>query len=140
MPKIYPIEFPAIPSAGIYYFNTDNDIRYEVRFGRKETDLLSVSIVFGVLNEEYEGEEYIITNKGEVFNVMLTIVEIVNIFKDRHPNIRQYEFTGEPAKDETIELPTKRIKLFRRYLPMMFDSNWDIYTKGSYVRITKKQD
>lgn len=140
MPKIYPIEFPAIPSAGVYYFNTDNNIRYEVRFGRKETDLLSVSIVFGVLNEEYEGEEYVITNKGEVFNVMLTIVEIVNIFKDRHPNIRLYEFTGEPAKDETIDLPTKRIKLFRRYIPMMFDNNWDIYTKGSYVKITRKQD
>ncbi len=35
--------------------------------------------VFGVVNDEFEGEEYVATNKGEVYQVMNTIVEIEKI-------------------------------------------------------------
>lgn len=140
MTKIFNIIPPAIPSAGVYFFRTDNDIHYEVRFGRRQNDPLSATIVFGVLNEEYEGEEYITTNKGEVFDVMNTIVEVVKIFKTEHPNIRSYEFVGEPKADESSDLsqPTKRIKLYHRYVTRIFDSSWKISLEGNKILVTKK--
>lgn len=140
MVKIFDIVPPAIPSAGVYYFTTDNDIRYEVRFGRKQHDPLSATIVFGVLNEEFEGEEYVTTNKGEMFDVMNTIVKVVNLFRVEHPNIRSYEFTGEPREDEDsdISVPTKRIRLYHRYVKRIFDNNWNIELDGNKIFVTKK--
>ena len=64
--NIYPIEYPAIKSASVYYFNTPSGLRYEVRFGRRQDNILHASIVFGVVNDEFEGEEYVTTNRGEV--------------------------------------------------------------------------
>ena len=75
--KILPVEFPAIKSAGLYYFNTPSGMRYEVRFGRRQDNILHASIVFGVVNDEFEGEEYVTTNRGEVYQVMNTISEII---------------------------------------------------------------
>ncbi|PCJ87791.1 MAG: hypothetical protein COA57_04340 [Flavobacteriales bacterium] len=127
MVKTYEIIPPNIPSAGIYHFTTGSDIQYEVRFGRKQNDLLSATIVFGVINEEYEGEEYVLTNKGEVYGVMNTIVQIIKMFRKEHPNVRSYEFTGEPTEGETLEKPTKRLKLYHRYVKRMFDEKiWDV--------------
>jgi hypothetical protein len=137
--KIFEIRPPAIPSAGVYYFDTDLGINYEVRFGRKQHDSLSASIVFGVLNEEYEGEEYITTNKGDIFKVMNTIVKVVNMFKIEHPNIRSYEFVGEPRDDESKDSsqPTKRIKLYHRYVTRIFDDHWSIKLLGNKISVTK---
>ena len=73
--KIFDIEYPSIPSAGVYYFNTTSGLRYEVRFGRLQDNILHSNIVFGVINDEFEGEEYVTTNRGEVFQVMNTIVD-----------------------------------------------------------------
>ncbi|MCX6297088.1 MAG: hypothetical protein NTX97_13710, partial [Bacteroidetes bacterium] len=63
----YKITAPAISTAGVYYFTTDHDINYEVRFGRRQDNILHATIVFGVTNDEYEGEEYTVTNKGELY-------------------------------------------------------------------------
>lgn len=133
----YEIVYPAIPSAGLYYFTTDSGMRYEVRFGRKQNDLLSATIVFGVINDEFEGEEYVVTNKGEVFRVMATIVEIVKSFRKQHPNIRSYEFTGEPTSGEVIDRPTKRLRLYSRYLRNIFEDDWCIERQSNKVVISK---
>ncbi len=137
MVKSYTIIPPPIPSAGVYYFTTDLDVKYEVRFGRRQHDLLSATIVFGVLNEEYEGEEYVVTNKGDVFRVMATIEEIVNIFKKEHPNIRSYEFTGEPAGSESENLPTKRIRMYKRYAERIFHDGWNIRQNSNKIIVTR---
>jgi hypothetical protein len=138
--KIYDIIPPAIPSAGVYLFTTDNDIQYEVRFGRKQNDSLSATIVFGVLNDEYDGEEYVTTNKGELYDVMNTIVLTVKMFMKEHPNIRRYEFTGEPTSEEpdSLAFSTKRIKLYARYVKRIFDDNWNIVLDGNKIIVTKK--
>ncbi|MBK7183010.1 MAG: hypothetical protein IPH89_08755 [Bacteroidetes bacterium] len=60
----YKIIAPAISTAGVYYFTTDCGVNYEVRFGRRQDNILHATIVFGVTNDEYEGEEYTLTNKG----------------------------------------------------------------------------
>ena len=100
---------------------------------------LSATIVFGVLNEEFDGEEYVTTNKGDLYDVMNTIVQTVEMFKAEHPNIRSYEFVGEPREDESKENsePTKRIKLYHRFVTRIFDNTWEIALKGNKILVTR---
>ena len=135
----YKIVLPDIPSAGLYFFTTDSEMQYEVRFGRKKDDILSATIVFGVINDEFEGEEYVMTNKNEVYRVMSTIVNIIQIFRKEHPNVRSYEFTGEPKHGETIDSPTQRIRLYYRYVQRMFDLNeWEIKLGKNTIAVLRR--
>jgi hypothetical protein len=134
---IYHIIPPAISSAGVYYFTTDNDVHYEVRFGRRQDNILHATIVFGVINDEYEGEEYVVTNKGELYRVMSTVVEIVKIFMREHPKIMCYEFTGVAKDGEDENGITVRINLYRRYLPRIFDKDWEFAFKGNSALVTR---
>ncbi len=141
LPKVYEFIAPAIPSSGIYYFNTDSGMKYEVRFGRKQNDILSTNIVFGVLNEEFGGEEYVLTNKGEFYAVMKTIEAIIHHFFSNNANIRSFEFAGEPESAESSSMgPTKRTKVYLRYAKRIFSSeDWDIELNGNKVFIRKKK-
>src|SRR5580693_6741542 len=96
----YKITPPAISSGGTYLFTTDSGVVYEVRFGRRQDNILHATIVFGVLNDEFEGEEYITTNRGEVYGVMSTISEIVRTFMAEHPKITTYEFHAVDKEGE----------------------------------------
>jgi hypothetical protein len=136
--RFYPIEYPAIPSAGVYYFNTDSGLRYEVRFGRRQDNILHATIVFGVVNDEFEGEEYVTTNRGEVYKVMSTISEIVRVFMNVHPKIMIYEFHAVDRDDETQGNSNARMYLYRRYLPQIFDNLWDISINGNNAIVKKK--
>jgi hypothetical protein len=137
--KILSIEFPAIKSAGLYYFNTPSGMRYEVRFGRRQDNILHASIVFGVINDEFEGEEYVTTNRGEVFQVMNTIVEIVKDFINQHPKVCIYEFNavGRDGENET-KAENARMHLYKRYLPRIYDKTWQFRIEGNYALVTKK--
>lgn len=121
----------------MYHFTTDSDIEYEVRFARKKDNLLKTTIAFGVLNEEYEGEEYVVTNKGEVYRVMQTIVEVVKMYMKEHPNVRSYEFTSEPTSKEAENGRSKRMLLYKRYLPQMFDHRWNFLQNGNKMVISR---
>jgi hypothetical protein len=134
----YKITFPPIKSGAVFTFVTDTGIFYEVRFGRKQHDILSSTIVFGVTNDEFEGEEYSETNKGEVYKVMSTIVLIVQSYMQEHPNVHTYEFTGEPKKQESGKEPTMRIKLYTRYIRQVFDKMWGVTTEGNKIIISRK--
>lgn len=115
-------------------------MNYEVRFGRKQNNILNATIVFGVTNEEYDGEEYSITNKGEVYRVMSTIVEVVRQYRIEHPNINLYEYTGEQSEKEKKTKKNVRLALYSRYITEVFDKNWEITHKGDKVIIKKKID
>jgi len=133
----YEIEFPVIKSGSTYKFETDSEIEYEVRFARKKNNLLHTSIAFGVLNDEFEGEEYGLTNRGEAYRVMTTIVVIVKAYMVQHPNVKIYEFVGEPTAAEHDEFPAKRLNLYNRYLRQMFDQNWEFNLVGNKMVISK---
>ncbi len=124
MAQTYKIIPPLIPSGYQYFFTTDQGTKYEVRFGQKRNNPLCYSIVFGVLNEEYDGEEYTETNKGEVFKVMATILKIVKQFLNHHPHAQAIEFTGESKAGEDENLPTVRTRLYLRYVNRYFGKNW----------------
>jgi hypothetical protein len=134
----YEIIPPPIKSGSAYYFVTDNGVHYEVRFGRKQNNILNTTIVFGVINEEYEGEEYSLTNKFEVFRVMSTIVAIVQQYMMLHPKINCYEFTGEPTDKELDKNGTIRLSLYNRYLKQVFDENWNMSMLENKTIVSKK--
>lgn len=113
---------PQIDSGSTFYFTTDSGLKYEVKFGRKSTNIFNVSIVFGVLNDEFDGEEYALTNRGEVYKVMATLVEVVRYYKNRHPKISEFEFSGEPTNENDDKEGAKRLRLYSRYLTYIFDS------------------
>jgi hypothetical protein len=134
----YKITAPAISTAGVYYFTTDSGINYEVRFGRRQDNILHATIVFGVTNDEFEGEEYTVTNKGELYRVMSTIVAVVKIFMSEHPKMITYEFTGLAKDDEPEDKLTSRINLYKRYLPRIFDKEWKFdYSRGNTIIVSR---
>lgn len=134
----YKIIPPAIKSGTVYSFITDSGVNYEVRFGRKQDNILNATIVFGVTNEEYDGEEYSITNKGEVYRVMATIAEIVRTYKNEHPNINLFEYTGEQSEKEKSKNKNVRLALYSRYIKRVFDNNWEV--KGIENRVIIKKN
>lgn len=134
----YKIIIPAITTAGVYYFTTDCGVHYEVRFGRRQDNILHATIVFGVINEEYDGEEYTVTNKGELYRVMTTIVHVVKMFMAEHPKMVTYEFTGLAKDDEPENKLTSRINLYKRYLPRIFGNEWKFdYSGGNTIIVTR---
>jgi hypothetical protein len=147
--SIFPIEFPPIKSAGVYYFNTSSGLRYEVRFGRRQDNILHSTIVFGVINEEFEGEEYVTTNRGEVYRVMNTIVKIVKDFMEQHSKVNIYEFHAIDRDDEEEHTSNDsdvkknkikgnaRLKLYKRYLPKIFEDGWNFNFDGNNAIVTK---
>jgi len=135
--NILPIEFPAIPSAGVYYFNTKSSLRYEVRFGRLQDNILHTNIVFGVINEEFEGEEYITTNRGEVYQVMNTIVEIIKNYMTEHTKVNVYEFNAIGREGENGKIENARMCLYKRFLPKIFSQDWKFKIEGNIALVTK---
>jgi hypothetical protein len=134
----YKIQAPAIASAGVYFFTTDSGMQYEVRFGRRQDNILHATIVFGVINEEFDGEEYVVTNRGEVFRVMSTIVQIVKMFMEEHQKIMVYEFTGIPKDGEEEARSSQRTLLYKRYLPRIFETGWDFNFSGNSAIVTRR--
>ena len=144
----FPIEFPPIKSAGVYYFNTSSGLRYEVRFGRRQDNILHSTIVFGVINDEFEGEEYVTTNRGEVYRVMNTIVMIVKDFMEQHQKVNIYEFNAIDRDDEEDHSSKQeqknkikgnsRLKLYKRYLPKIFENEWNFNFDGNNAIVSKK--
>jgi hypothetical protein len=114
-------------------------MNYEVRFGRKQNNILNTSIVFGVINDEFEGEEYSQTNKFEMYRVMATIVEIVRRYMELHPKINCYEFTGEPTKKEMDREGRTRLMLYNRYLPKVFNDSWEAFKEPNRTIVMKKR-
>jgi hypothetical protein len=140
LPKVFKYHPPPIPSAGVYYFTSDLGVHYEVRFGRKQANILAVNIVFGVLNEEYDGEEYALTNKGEFYSVLKTIEAIIHDFQAKNPNVHTFEFSGEPRDEKEGTLTaTKRTKVYTKWAERIFPlTMWNHALHGNKVSIEKK--
>lgn len=135
---MYTIEAPAIKSGNTYYFSTASGIRYEVRFGRKKDQPLCATIVFGVVNNVYSDEEYQLTNRGEVWQVMDTIVHVVDAFKQEHPGICSYEIYALEKDGESEDETGSRMHLYSRFIPRLFDESWVTIIENNQATVTKK--
>jgi len=137
MPVVFPIVPPNIPSGDVYYFTTDSGTKYEVRFGRRRDNIFHATIVFGVVNDEYKGEEYVTTNKGELYDVMFTISEIIRIFMTYHQRMLFYEFTAIGKEGEDEDTVSTRRHLYERYLGDIFGPDWKYEFKGNTVLVRR---
>jgi hypothetical protein len=120
--KPYPIISPEIASGNIYFFITDSMLEYEVRFGRKKDNYLGNVINFGVLNEEFESE-YSLTNRGEIYQIIATVIEIVRKYHSYHPTSNSYEFTGDYKSGEK-QKNSIRSRLYFRYANKVLCEGW----------------
>ncbi|MGV6860131.1 MAG: hypothetical protein ACWA41_00075 [Putridiphycobacter sp.] len=137
--KIYPIKIPTIPSGQVYTFTTQFGVEYEVRFARKKDDILYVIIAFSVLNDEYEDDEYALTNKGDIFQVMNTISAIIKIYIAEHMHVRVFEFTGVNKPGENHET-SQRSLLYMRYLPRIFGKDWTVSKDHNKFIVRRKNN
>lgn len=134
--KPYKITPPNIPSGEVYHFTTDSGLEYEVRIG-KIKDSLSRVINFNVLNDEYSDNEYAATNKGEIFRVVSTVIDILKMYISIHPLVRQYEFTGEFKPENENQTTSIRTKFFCRGLSRAFP-DWDVKIQGNHGMLCRR--
>ena len=89
--NIFEVKKPDIVSGAVYYFETDSKLVYQVTFGKKKNNYLGNIVNFSVLSEEYE-DEYSETNRGEVYMIISTMIEILKSYHEAHPYSNSYEF------------------------------------------------
>lgn len=135
--SIYEIKRPDIESGSTYFFQTKSGLTYEVTFGKKKNNYLGNIINFSVISEEYE-DEYSETNRGEVYTIIRTMIEIIRIYHEKHPYSNSYEFSGE-YKDNRDNGPVSiRTKLYYREAVRAIDpNNWTLSLEGNKVTITR---
>lgn len=136
----YPFEKDPFPARYFYYFTNRFNEHYEVSFTRDKDNYLKVIISFCVTNEEYENDQYAITNKGDVYRVLNTVCKIVLKFSEDHPNINHYVFSGERRSFENKETHpvTGRTRVFLRFVNKFFKPPaWKIEQKENFVHLFK---
>ena len=139
-PKIppYPIAAPEIKSGAIYYFETESGLRYQVLFAKKKEDYLENIVNFSVLSEEFE-DEYSETNRGEIYRVIDTVVEIVRMYHIHHGYSTSYEFSGEYKKGKK-ELGTSiRTRLYYRKALQIMHPIWKVDIHMNRVVVHRKK-
>jgi len=121
---IYPFKKDPFPGKYAYYFTNRFNDQYEVSFSRDEVNYFKVSVTFCVTNDEYENDQYVVTNHGDVnyfkvsvtfcvtndeyendqyvvtnhgdvYRVLNTICLIILDFYNRYPTIEEFVFSGE---------------------------------------------
>ena len=132
----YEIMVPEIQSGDTYYFTTESGLKYQVRFGKKRDNYLGNIINFSVLSEEFE-DEYSETNRGEVYRIIATVIEIVRIYHENHEHSDTYEFTGEFKDEHDAQVVSIRSRLYYRYAMRILSKNWKAELEGNKVTIFK---
>ena len=136
--EIYEIDKPAIVSGGTYHFETSSKLTYEVTFGKKKNNYLGNILNFSVISDEYE-DEYSETNKGEVFKIISTMIEIVRAYHEAHPYSNSYEFSGEYKDNEDPNLASIRTRLYVRAAKKVLDfENWEIISETNKIVVQRK--
>lgn len=136
--KLYPVQLPEIKSGAAYYFKTESGLHYEVLFAKKKDNYLENIINFSVLNEEFE-DEYSVTNRGEIYRVMATVIEIILIYHENHAYSVSYEFSGEFKKGNENRPTSIRTFLYYRKAKQIINPAWNIQLSGNKVIVHRKR-
>ncbi len=136
--KSYPIQAPLIKSGAEYYFETESGLRYQVMFAKKKQNYLQNIVNFSVLSEDFE-DEYSETNRGEIYKVMATVVEIIRQYHGNHAYSTSYEFSGEFKKGNESRGASIRTVLYYRKAKEILDTGWEIEVTGNRVTVHRKK-
>jgi len=138
--SLFAIRRPKIPSGAKYYFNNENGLVYQVSFGKKKNNYFGNLINFSVISDDYE-DEYSETNKGEVWKIISTIIEVIRIYHEYHPHSRSYEFSGEFKKGEIQIGSSIRTRMFLRALMKVIDFKfWKVSLEENKVILLRKKN
>ncbi|MEN8201236.1 MAG: hypothetical protein ABFS28_01485 [Bacteroidota bacterium] len=132
----YPIQFPAIKSGAEYYFETDSGLRYQVLFAKKKNSYLENIVNFSVLSEEFE-DEYSETNRGEIYRVIATVLEIIRVYHSQHSYSTSYEFSGEFKKRNEHRETSIRTLLYYRKAREVMHPGWEVKVSGNKVVVQR---
>ena len=97
-----------------YIFTTDSGLEYQVmtELGSGET----LTVEYGVEVTTKQGNKSIdyelVTNRGELFRIMATVVDIVQEFMKKNPEVKYIEFEGSKNKAGD----QRRNKLYMQYV------------------------
>jgi hypothetical protein len=122
----------------LYEFVTDLDTHYEVMFEieedySKDEPWEFMNIEYGVDEKDGGGIDYKVeTNKGELFRVMATIVDITKSILKERKNIKQLVFTGAKNRGEDDQ---RRNKLYMAYIRKHVPNIKNIEDDGSEIRV-----
>jgi len=134
--EIYPIVAPEIQTGDTYYFTTESGLKYQVRFGKKKDNYLGNIVNFSVLSDEFE-DEYSETNRGEVYRIIATVIEIVRMYHSFHVHSDTYEFTGEFKDTKDKQDASIRTRLYYRYAQKILSPEWEPHLEGNKVIVKK---
>jgi hypothetical protein len=121
----------------LYEFVTDLGTHYEVMFEieedySKDEPWEFMNIEFGVDEKDGGGVSYKVeTNKGELFRVMATIVDITKSILKERKNIKQLTFSSA-KKDED---DNRRNKLYMAYIKKHVPNIKNVEVDGSEIRV-----
>jgi hypothetical protein len=132
----YDIKVPKIRSGDTYNFTSESGLQYQVRFGKKRDNYLSNIINLSVLSEEFD-DEYSETNRGEIFRIISTVIEIIRLYHENHVHSVSYEFTGEFKETRDKQPASIRSRLYYRYAIRCLNKGWEAILEGNKVIIRK---
>ena len=134
----YPIRLPGIRSGAEYYFETGSGLRYPVMFARKKDHYLENIVNFSVIDDQYD-DEYSVTNRGEIYRVIATVVEIIRLYHENHAYSLSYEFSGEFKKGNEKRKSSIRTMLYYRKAKAITGPEWKVELKGNRVVVRRKK-
>jgi len=133
----YSIQCPAIKSGAEYYFETESGLRYQVLFAKKKNSYRENIVNFSVLSDDFE-DEYSETNRGEIYRVIATVVEIIRTYHSQHAYSTSYEFSGEFKKgNENRETSIRTLLYFRKAKEVMHPG-WKVRVCENRVVVFQK--
>ena len=118
----------------LYEFVTDLGTHYEVMFDieedySKDGPWESMNIEYGVDEKDGGGVSYKVeTNKGEVFRVMATIVDITKKILKERKNIKTLTFTGSKDDDDDNRRNNLYMAYIRKHVPNIKNITGDGWT------------
>lgn len=132
----YPIDHPVSYDPGKYFFKNSTGDEYEILFACKKNNYSHTIVSFNLKDWD---DCYRLTNKGDAFRVLATVVNAVKNYLAENSHIVSIEFSGERKVDEDANCITQRTKVFQRYIPYVFNLNsWKFEVLNNSVVISKR--
>ena len=135
--KTFSILPPTFETGYVYHFITSSGLEYEVRFAQKSNNIQGMVVNFTVLGNEFESD-YPVTNRGEMYSVIATVIEILKTFHHYHNITTSYEFAGEFKENEKNDgtTPSMRTRMYLRLASQVLNKHWkpEIYSNKVIVK------
>lgn len=129
--KPYPFTFDYVSYNEVNYnFQTEED-DYVVMINNIDTNAGIWMMQFGTVG----GTPQDVVNRGRIFNVMATILQITTDFLDKFkPNILRFK----PEKDEDKVDDKRRFNIYMAYIKKHMRNDYFVHEYGDYIVIERK--